>query len=613
MADEPDFARRKHRHGPALDAALHGLYGARADFPAWLAALHARLAAKAAERAPRLRARDLDAEADTAWFLRSSELGYSCYVDRFAGTLARLRGRIPYLRDLGITYLHLLPFWDVADGDNDGGFAVRNYRKVQPRLGHTDDIAPLCEALSEAGITLCADLVLNHTADTHPWALAARAGEPAYRDYYHIIASRAEMEAYQRTLPDIFPKTAPGSFTYVPDVGGWVWTTFYPFQWDLNYANPAVFGEMADLVLDLANLGIGAFRLDSAAFLWKRLGTDCRSQMETHLVIRALRAVIDIAAPAVLLKSEVIAPVTDAAAYLGSDAGPECHLAYHAGLMTAGWAALAEQDASTARAVLDAVPSLPAGAGWITYVRCHDDIGWQPLAPQAGAAKTGADPASVQRRLRRISDFYTDGLSFARGAAFQSGAGDAAHGINGTAGSLAGLDGAATAAETGAAIARLSLLYGLAYAAGGLPVIYMGDELGQLNDRSFEIDTLRAHDGRWLHRPLFDSAAAEVSANPESLPGRVRTALAALASARAHLPALSPATLPRPLPQASNAVLAFSRGADWLILLNFAAAPCAAALPGRGSWRDVLTGTAQASETMILPAYGMAWLTRESG
>jgi amylosucrase len=608
MPESVEFERRLVRHQGALVAALTSLYGSHPHFSAWLAAFLAGIATRAAARPASLRARDAECAADPGWFMRPAMIGYSCYVDRFAGTLDQLQGRIAYLRSLGIRYLHLLPFWDVADGDNDGGFAVRDYKKVAPRFGDIGDVAGLADALRAAGITLCADLVLNHTADTHPWAMAARAGDPTHRDFYHVLTSQTEVDEYEAGLGQVFPQTAPGNFTHVPEMGGWVWTTFYPFQWDLNYANPAVFSEMAGTIMDLANLGIGAFRLDSAAFLWKRKGTTCRSLPETHLVMRALRAMIDIFAPSVLLKSEVIAPVADAAAYLGSGEAPECHLAYHAGLMTAGWAALAEQDISTLRAVIEAVPNLPENAGWITYVRCHDDIGWQPLAPQAGT-----DAASVQRRLRKISDFYTEGGSFARGVAFQSGAGEAAHGINGMAASLVGFETAATEAETEAALARLLLLHGVAFAAGGIPLLYMGDELGQTNDLSFLADPAKAHEGRWLHRPAFSEAAAASRTDPATIAGRVFAGMRALAFARQGLPALTPDTQPKIIAQTDPAVLVFSRGPHTLAAFNFSDATRRVALPAAPHWRDILAGHAAEAGSVSLPPWGMAWLTAEAG
>ncbi len=597
----PALAARMAAHLPPLGAALDALYADHPDYVHAVTGLAAALAAACAARAPDLCALDAAREAAPGWFLGSEMIGYSAYVDRFGGTLAGVAERVPYLQALGVRYLHLLPFWRARAGDSDGGFAVADYAQVEPHLGSMADLDALAARLRAAGISLCADLVLNHTADDHAWALAARAGNPAARGFYHVLADSAEVAAYEASLPQVFPQTAPGNFTYVPEMHGWLWTTFYPYQWDLNYANPAVFVAMAGVVMTLANRGVEAFRLDSAAFLWKRLGTTCRSQPETHTVIRALRALMAIAAPGVLLKSEVIAPVVDAAAYLGSDAAPECHLAYHAGLMTAGWAALAEGDASTVRAVLQAAPAPPHGAGWVTYVRCHDDIGWQPLAPQAGQAADGTamDDAQVQARLRTTSDFYTDGRGFARGEAFQPG-GDAAHGINGTAASLVGFETAHTTAEEDAALARLRLLAGLAFAAGGLPLLFMGDETGQLNDWGYAEDPARRHEGRWLHRGLFD---AEEAASPRAT--RVRAMVAELAAARLGLPALDAGTAPAVIAVQGAGIVAFRRGPRHVVMCNFADRPERVALDG--SWHALL-GTAPSGGWVELGAYGMAWL-----
>lgn len=606
LPDRPFLAARLDAQLPTLSAMLGALYGAQPEAEAAFAVLAERMAEACATRPKVLIDIDAAREADPGWFLHPAMIGYSAYVDRFGGTLRGVADRVPYLESLGIRYLHLLPFWRARAGDNDGGFAVSDYAQVEPRLGHIDDIDLLAGRLRAAGISLCADLVLNHTADDHPWARAARAGDPACRAMYHVLPDEAAVAMWEASLMQVFPQTAPGNFTHVPEMGGWVWTTFYPYQWDLNYANPAVFAAMAGIVLSLANRGVEAFRLDSAAFLWKHLGTTSRSQPETHMIMRALRAVTAIVAPGVLLKSEVIAPVADAAAYLGRDGAPECHLAYHAGLMTAGWAALAEQDASTPRAVLDAVPDLPPSAGWVTYVRCHDDIGWQPLAPQAHALADGGalDEPGVQRRLRRISDVFTNGQGFAAGEAFQSGSGEQAHGINGTAASLAGLQRARTAAETEAALARLRLLYGVAFASGGLPLIYMGDEIGQLNDDTYRDDPARRHEGRWLHRPVFDAAGALA---PGELARRLRASFDELRLARLALPALAPGNAPAAWPVDLPGVLAFTRGPSVLILCNFASEPVS--VPVNDGWRAVL-GEPPCLGCAPLQGFGLAWLKK---
>ena len=427
-AQHATLQRRLDRHEGILRERLHRLYGHLPGHDTWYAALMAEVARSMAVRPAELQALDRTREDNPAWFCAPTMLGYSAYVDRFGGDLAGVARRIPHLRDLGVTYLHLLPFLKPREGESDGGFAVASFDEVDPRLGTMADLEALAAQLRAAGISLCSDLILNHVADDHPWAIGARAGDVRLRGFFHVLPGRAEVDAYERTLGQVFPEAAPGNFTYNEAVKGWVWTTFYPFQWDLNYANPALFAAVAVAMLGLANRGIEVFRLDSTAFLWKRLGTDCMNQPEAHMILQALRALVGIAAPGVLLKAEAIVPTRELPAYLGSADAPECHLAYHSTLMTAGWAALAEQDAGLVRAVVDATPALPAGTSWLTYVRCHDDIGWKHLLPEAGNIE----------RLAAVAAFYNGGRGFADGVAFQGGLA-----TNGTAASLCGVKDAA--------------------------------------------------------------------------------------------------------------------------------------------------------------------------
>jgi amylosucrase len=563
--------RRLDRHEGILRDRLHRLYGHLPGHDAWVDALMADVGQLMAARPAELQALDRTREENPDWFCAPTMLGYSAYVDRFGGDLAGLKARIPHLRDLGVTYLHLLPFLKPRAGESDGGFAVASFDEVDPRFGTMADLEDLAAQLRAAGISLCSDLILNHVADDHPWAVGARAGDERLRGFFHVLPERARVDAYESTLGQVFPEAAPGNFTFNDEVKGWVWTTFYPFQWDLNYANPALFAAVAAAMLRLANRGIDVFRLDSTAFLWKRLGTDCMNQPEAHLILQALRAIVGIAAPGVLLKAEAIVPTRELPAYLGSADAPECHLAYHSTLMTAGWAALAEQDASLVRAVVDATPALPAGASWLTYVRCHDDIGWKHLLPEAGRID----------RLAAIADFYNGGSGFPDGVAFQGGLA-----TNGTAASLCGVE----HADPETAIRRVLLLHALALAFGGLTMLYMGDDIGMVNDHGYVIDPARAHDSRWVQRAAFpaDGVAADS-------PGRrIYDGLRRLVALRGRLPDLA-AGAPRTVLETSDpALLALARGTRFLGLFNF-------------SDRDV------AAEGWVLRPWDCVWLDRETG
>ncbi len=615
--------QRFSRVGPRLLPLLRSLYGQMPDFDVWFAGLCTRLGDLAASRSSALQAIDAEREHAPDWFIERRLLGYSAYVDRFAGTLAGVIRRIPHLHALGVDYLHLLPFLRARPGDNDGGFAVEDYASIEPALGTMEELEQLCSALRAERISLCADFVLNHVADTHLWAREARAGNPLRRAFFHVFPDHRLPDAHARTAREVFPQIAPGNFTYNDELGGWVWTTFYPFQWDLNYANPQVFAEISCSLLALANRGIEIFRLDSAPFLWKRLGTDCVNQPEVHRILKALRCCVELAAPAVLLKAEAIVPTPELAPYLGGgdETGAECSLAYHGGMMAAGWAALAEGDTTLLRSVLDTTPVPPAHTGWISYVRCHDEIIWGLL--QTEIEEQGADFAA---RIGHVVGMLegTRAGAFGHGAAFQTAASGAIHGSNGMTSALVGLNRRAGHLQRHGALSRFRLLYALAFCVGTVPLVYMGDELALGNNEAPEDAARRAADGRWLQRPRFDDTLLALAAEPTSPAGQSLRALQQLAACRKRLPDLD-ARLPlRILPLRQREVLALRRGRRFMAVLNFAGQQAQLRWdeliePGdhAAHWRRALPELPPSSpadavlhaEGVTLGPWGMCWLT----
>ncbi len=262
---------RLHRSWPDLLAGLRLAYGDTAG-PAAATQAAVQAVAAAVARPVELRLLDLQRLVEADWFQQPRMLGYSAYADRFAGTLRDVAARSDYLAELGVTYLHLLPVLASRPGPDDGGYAVSDYRRVRPDLGTVEDLVELTATLRARGISLALDLVLNHVAAEHEWAARARAGEERYRRYFHLFPDRTEPDAYEQTLPEVFPDQAPGSFTWDEEARSWVWTTFNTWQWDLNWHNPEVFHEFADITCFLANAGVEVLRLDAIAFLWKRLG-----------------------------------------------------------------------------------------------------------------------------------------------------------------------------------------------------------------------------------------------------------------------------------------------------------------------------------------------------
>jgi amylosucrase len=568
------FATRFERFFTELRDPLVSLYGDDPRFEAqWLALLEA-VARTAAGREGALRTLDHEREITPDWLQREQAVGYVTYVDRFAGTLTGVRERLPYLRELGISYLHLMPLLHARPQPNDGGYAVVDYGVVEPALGTMDDLRALADDLRAAGMALCIDVVLNHTAREHPWAQAALEGDARALAFYRTFPDRAEPDAYELTLPEVFPATAPGSFTWEPELERWVWTTFNAYQWDLDYSNPEVFRAMAEAMLELAAAGVDVLRLDAVPFLWKRKGTNSQNQPEVHQLLQAFRAAMRIAAPAVAFKAEAIVSPRELVRYLGAGRhqGKECHLAYHNVLMVLGWSALASGRVALLTHALRSMPPVPPGAGWATYVRGHDDIGWAITDEDAGAV---GEDAHLHRRF--LADFYAGAFpaSFARGARFQLEPHTGEARTSGTTASLAGLEAARESGDELAlelALRRILLLHAVAFAHGGLPLVYMGDELGLLNDRAWEDDPARREDNRWMHRPAMDWTAAERRGRPDSAEGRLWHGLRRLVAARRATRAAHVQGAAEPLWTGNDHVFGLLRsqaGERLLLLANF--------------------------------------------
>ena len=523
------YTHRLRRHFPRLFERLHGLYGDDHDFYYHLENILASATEMWLDRPAELKALDAMREVDPHWYQSNRMMGAMCYVDLFGGDLQGLRKRIPYLSELGITYLHLMPVFEVPAGDNDGGYAVSSYRKVEPRLGTMEDLAELATELRHHGISLTLDFVFNHTSDEHEWARQALAGDREYQACYRMFPDRGMPDAYERTMPEVFTEDHPGAFTYRTRIKKWVWTTFHTYQWDLNYENPVVFNRMMEEMLFLANQGVEVLRLDAVAFIWKRLGTNSQNLPEAHWIIQAFNAIASIAAPAMVFKSEAIVHPDEVNKYIGME---ECALSYNPQLMALLWEALATRDTRVLHHAMRHRYAIPEGCGWVNYVRSHDDIGWTFANDDVEAI--GFTPDEHRRFLTR---FYTGRYegSFARGAPFQEDprTGDAR--VSGMCASLTGIEKALAEeddGELGLAIRRTLLIHGVIITMGGIPLIYLGDEIAMLNDYGYDRDPAKTGDSRWLHRTAFDWERAEQRRDPDTVPGRVYQGLLRLIQLR---------------------------------------------------------------------------------
>ena len=600
---EPDFQRRLGLHFPALLTELSALYGARDDFLAALGGVLMTALEGWTQRSSELKALDGRREASPDWFQSQAMVGGVCYVDRYAGTLKGLQKDIPYFKDLGLTYFHAMPPFLCPRHNSDGGYAVSSYRQVNPALGDIADLRSLAGALRQEGMSLCLDFIFNHTSNEHEWAKKAAAGDPEYSRYYWIFPDRTMPDAYERTTREIFPDDHPGSFIQLAD-SRWIWSTFYHFQWDLNYSNPAVFRAMAAEMLFLANLGVEILRLDAAAFTWKRLGTPCESQPEAHGLIRAFNALCRIAAPAMVFKSEAIVHPDEVVSYISVEEAP---LSYNPLVMALSWEALATRDATLLAQAMRQRQSLPPGCSWVNYVRCHDDIGW--TFADEDAAEFGVD--GFQHR-RFLNAFYVDRHpgSFARGLPFQDNPKTGDCRIAGTCASLAGIE----AGDPGG-IDRVALLHAIALGAAGIPLIFLGDEVGQLNDNSYLDDPATQWDSRWAHRPYRPIEPYKAAEDRTTVPGQIYERLRRLLTVRRATEEFAGQAVIG-YDTGEKSVLAFQRpGANStvIVLANFADEPkriSAARFSAFSSHaEELISGRPMRIETGVeLPAHGAAWL-----
>ncbi len=597
------FVERVHRHLPALHGELAQLYGHRDDFEPFMLSLLETAYAAWRSRSADLKALDLQREREPHWFESERMMGGVCYIDLFAGKLRGVESNIPYFKELGLSYLHLMPPYDCPQPHNDGGYAVSSYRKLNPALGTIADLRRVATALRKAGISPVLDFVFNHTSDEHEWAQKARAGDPEHRDFYFLFDDRIEPDRYERTLREIFPDEHPGAFSQLAD-GRWVWTTFHSYQWDLNYGNPAVFRAMADEMLFIANLGVEFLRMDAVAFVWKRLGTGCENLPEAHTLIRAYNALARIAAPALLFKSEAIVHPDDVVRYISP---AECQVSYNPLQMALLWNSLATRDAGLLQQALEQRHALPDGTAWVNYVRSHDDIGW--TFADEDAAHLGIKGFDHRQFLNRFYVNRFDG-SFARGVPFQDNPAIGDCRISGTCAALCGL-------EQGDphAVARILLLHGITFAAGGIPLLYLGDEVGTLNDFAYLEDPGKAGDSRWVHRPPRNAERYAQRADPATDAGRIFGGLRRLIAQRAATPEFGGGRLIG-FRAKNPSVLGFTRpGAhgNVLVLANFSeyrqaiAAEVLSAMPPdttdlvEGAQHDLRGG-------LTLEPYQMVWL-----
>ena len=561
-------------------------------------------------RSKKLKERDLKREKGPDWYHGKDMLGMMLYTDNFAGNMKGVKEKIPYLKECNINCLHLMPFLDTPKGRSDGGYAVADFRKVRPDLGTMKDLAELTEKCHEEDINVCMDFVMNHTSEDHEWARRARAGEGEYMSRYFFYDNEEIPGKYEKTVPQVFPTTAPGNFTYLPETGYYVMTTFYPYQWDLNYRNPRVFNEMMYNFLYLTNQGIDIVRIDAVPYIWKELGTTCRNLKQVHTIVRMMRMIAEIVCPGVLLLGEVVMEPEKVVPYFGTVEKPECHMLYNVTTMATTWNSIATGDIRLLKKQMDIVNQLPKQYVFLNYLRCHDDIGW-------GLDYETMKPWGIKEipHKRYLNNYFTGKIqgSVSRGELYNDDPVTQDARFCGTTASMCGIEKAGFEQNEEAmntAVREDIMLHAYMLTQSGIPMLYSGDELGQVNDYSYKNDPEKCADSRYIHRGKLPWELAEDKEDVTTVQGNIFQTLDRLEKIRRQEMTFDKDADVYTYDVHDDSILCVLReykGRRFFGIFNFSNQEKTAWMQEKGMYRNLLTGEKAELKDISLSGYEFRW------
>lgn len=604
---EKIFAQRMEKHQDELRWLYMELYGNDAMYAELCEQMHDYYLKRSTE----LKKRDIKKEKNPDWFKEKEMLGMMLYIDNFAGNLKGVEKKLAYLKECNVNCLHLMPFLDTPKGKSDGGYAVADFRKVRPDLGTMKDLARLTEKCHENGMNVCMDFVMNHTSEEHEWAKRARAGEGEYMSRYFFYDNGDIPARYEETVPQVFPTTAPGNFTWLPEIGHYVLTTFYPYQWDLNYRNPRVFNEMMYNFLFLANQGIDIIRIDAVPYIWKELGTSCRNLKEVHTIVRMMRMIAEIVCPSVILLGEVVMEPEKVVPYFGTVEKPECHMLYNVTTMVTTWNSIATRDIRLLKKQMDIVSRLPKQYTFLNYLRCHDDIGWG--LDFDTMKQWGMEEPSHKRYL---NDYFTGKIadSISRGELYNDDPVTQDARFCGTTASMCGIEAAGfegNAEKMQTAIQEDLMLHAYMLTQSGIPMLYSGDELGQVNDYSYKDDAEKASDSRYLHRGAFLWELADKRKDLSTVQGQLFQMLNRLEQIRRQENVFSQEAEVYTYDVHNDSILGILReykGERFIALFNFSESEQTAWMQEEGIFRNLVNGEIVEVKDPVLKGYEFVWM-----
>ena len=605
---EPEFSKRLEKHYDELKWLYAELYNNDQQAFAYFCDM---LYEYYSQRSPVLKQWDQMREEVPEWYKGNEMLGMLMYTNCFAGTLQGVKEHLDYLQECGLNYVHLMPLLASPAGRSDGGYAVSDFRKVEPALGTMEDLAELGDECHNRGMCVCLDFVMNHTSEDHEWAKRARAGEKEYQDRYFFYDDWSIPSEFEKTVPQVFPQTAPGNFSWCEEAGKVVMTTFYPYQWDLNYANPVVFNDMTADMLNLCNHGVDIIRLDATPYIWKELGTSCRNLPQVHTLVRMMRMATEVVCPGTLLLGEVVMEPSKVVPYFGTIEKPECHMLYNVTTMASTWHTVATHDVRLLRHQMETVFALPHDYTFLNYLRCHDDIGWGLDYNFLKAFGMEEVP-----HKKYLNDYLTGKgyNSDARGELYNDDPrlGDAR--LCGTTASLCGIEAAEYEMDDyklDRAIRMDIMLHAFLFTQSGIPVLYSGDEIGQKNDYTYHENPLKWDDSRYLHRGDLNWDEVALRNDPSTREGRIFNALRVMEKIRAEhevFDSEADTWIVEPYNDHILGIGRYFKGEKLIALFNFSQNDETAWINESDPYYDLITGEPREAQNINLPAYDFVWL-----
>lgn len=600
------FQKRLSRHHDELKWLYMELYGNESMF----AELTSQMYEYYQNRKAGLKSRDDKREKNPDWFKKNDMLGMMLYIDNFAGNIKGVQEKLDYLKSCNVNCVHLMPFLDSPQGRSDGGYAVADFRKVKPELGTMEDLARLTEKCHQKDMNVCMDFVMNHTSEDHEWAKRARQGDGEYMSRYFFYDNNEIPRKYEETVPQVFPTTAPGNFTYLQEINHYVLTTFYPYQWDLNYKNPRVFNEMMYNFLFLANQGIDIVRIDAVPYIWKELGTSCRNLERVHTIVRMMRIISEIVCPSVILLGEVVMEPEKVVPYFGTVEKPECHMLYNVTTMATTWHSLATEDIRLLKQQMDVVNQLPKEYTFLNYLRCHDDIGW---GLDFDTLKNWGMEEVTHKRF--LNDFYTGRYegSVSRGELYNDDPITQDARFCGTTASMCGVESAGFEGNEEKMKAALQLdfmLHAYMLTQSGIPMLYSGDEIAQVNDYTYKENPLKQEDSRYIHRGAFHWELAKNRNDTSTVEGKIFQDLDKLEKLRKKETVFDSSASVYTYDVHDNGILCIMRehaGEKFFGIFNFSTSDRIAWMQEDGIYENLISRETMELKDVLIPAHGFIW------